>query len=127
MAVVGGPIQEVSIRGRTFPVAADADVARQLGGFTNEVQANGDGSARIVKTRVPWAISGIGLQIDDDRGDHEFLMEIANGKEFVPMTITFASQVTYMGKGMISEEIEFSSETATAEVTLSGPGELTQQ
>lgn len=127
MTVIGGSIQEVSIDGRVFPVAADADVARQLGGWQNEVQSNGDGSARIQKTRVPWVLSGVALACDEDRGDHAFLQEIANRNEFVPITITFAGGSTYMGQGTIAEEVEFSSESSTAEVTLSGEKELTQQ
>lgn len=124
---IGGSVQEVSLRGRTFPVAADADVARQLGGMQVEVQANGDGGARKILTRVPWSISGLSLQINDDRGDQEFLMDIAKDPDFVPVTITFASGVTFQGKGTVSEEVEFSSESATAEVTLTGPGKLEQQ
>lgn len=124
---IGGSIQEISIRGRIFPVAADADVSRQLGGWQNEVQANGDGSARIAKTRVPWVLGGITVQIDDDRDDQGFLKEVADSNDFVPITITFASGTTYQGKGTVSEELEFSSEAATADLTLSGPGELTPQ
>lgn len=124
---IGGSVQEVSIKGRTFPVAADADVSRQLGGFSAEVQPNGDGSARKILTRVPWIVGGLTIQINDDRDDQKFLQDIANSNDFVPITVTFASGVTYQGKGTVSEEVEFSSEASTADVTLSGPGELTQQ
>ncbi len=45
MAAVGGSIESVTLDGRTFAVAADAEAQRKLGGFENEVQANGDGTA----------------------------------------------------------------------------------
>ena len=59
MAAIGGSLESVSLDGREFPVAADAEVQRKLGGFENEVQASGDGSARMVKTRVPWSLDGL--------------------------------------------------------------------
>lgn len=127
MAAIGGPIESISIRGRIFSVAADADTTRKLGGFEAEVQANGDGSARKILTRVPWSIDGLTVAIDDDRGDHEFLQEIASSSDWVAVAITYASGVTYQGKGTVSGEFGAGSQNATAAVTLSGPGELTQQ
>jgi len=124
---VGGSIESVSIDGRLFPVAADAAPNRNLGGFKNEVASNGNGTARLLKTRVPWMIDGIALEIDDDRSDQEFLKKIADGNEFVDMTITFASGHTYQGSGQIVDDINFDSSKATADVKLSGPGDASQQ
>lgn len=126
-AAVGGSIESISIRGRLFPVAADAEANKKLGGFENEVQSNGDGTARIVKTRVPWMLDGVSVEINDSRADAEFLQEIADGLVFVPITITLASGVTYQGTGTITSEVQSSSQNATASITLSGQGTLTQQ
>lgn len=127
MAAVGGSIESISINGRNFPVASDAEANRKLGGFENEVQANGDGTARIVKTRVPWGIDGIQVEIDDDRGDQEFLQDIADGTAFVPCDMTLASGITYSGRGIITGEVQASSQNATASISLMGPGELAKQ
>jgi len=127
MAAVGGSIQDVTIRGRLLPVTADADVTRNLGGFENEIAANGDGTARIIKTRVPWGLSGLVVEIDEDRGDQQFLQEIANGTDYVAVSITFASGVTYQASGTVADTIEFSSQNATATISLMGQGEMTQQ
>jgi len=128
MAAVGGSIQEVNLSGRTFAVAADAEAQRKLGGWENEVQANGDGfTARIIKTRVPLSITGLTLEIDDSRGDNEFLQELANGVDFFPLGITFASGKTYQGRAAITDALEVSSQNATAAVSLMGPGTLTLQ
>lgn len=127
MGAVGGSIESVSIRGRNFSVAADADGNRKLGGFENEVQANGDSSGRIVKTRVPWLLDGLTLSIDDSRGDQEFLQEIADGNVTVAVSVTFASGATYSGTGTITGEVQMSSQSSTAGVTLSGPGQLSKQ
>lgn len=115
------------MRGRLFPVAADSDSNRKLGGFENEVKPNGNGTTRLIKTRVAWMIGGLKIQCDDTQSDQEFLKEIADGTEYVPMTITFASGFTYQGHGTLVGEFQYSSQDATAEVTLSGEFEATQQ
>jgi len=124
---VGGPIESISIRGRLFPVASDAEATKKLGGFENEVQSNGDGGARLVKSRVPWSIDGVQVEISDARADAEFLQEIADGFDWVPITITLASGATYQAKGTVSGEIGSSTQNATASITLTGPGTLSQQ
>lgn len=126
-ATVGGSIESVSIDGRLFPVAADADVNRKLGGFENDVQSNGNGTARLVKTRVPWKLDGIALEVNDDRADQSFLQDVANAKDYRVITITFASGHTFQGRGTISGELQRSSQNATSPITLMGPGELTPQ
>ena len=127
MGAVGGSIESISIRGRLFPVAADAEATRKLGGFENEVQPNGDGSGRIVKTRVAWSLDGLQVEINDTRADQEFLQEIADGLEAVPITITLASGTTYQGKGIVTGELGASTQNATATIGIMGEGTLTQQ
>lgn len=127
MAAVGGSIESVSLDGRNFGVAADAEAQRKLGGFENEIMANGDGNARLIKTRVPMSISGLTVEVDDDRGDHEFLQELSNRNDFFAVAITYASGKTYQGRGQISGELQASSQNATAAFDLAGPGVLTVQ
>lgn len=128
----GGSIQRVSIRGRGFSVASDADVARKLGGYENAVEMNGDSTARVIKTRTGWALTGVVLDVNDIRGDQEFLQEIADGKDadvngFYAVAITYASGATYSGRGQISEGIEGASMNTTATLSFAGPGKLTKQ
>lgn len=127
MAAVGGSIESVTLDGRIFAVAADAEAQRKLGGFENEVQANGDGTARLIKTRVPLSIDGLTVEVDDDRGDHEFLQELSNRNDFFPVALTYASGATYQGTAQIVGETQASSQAATAAVSLMGPGILTKQ
>jgi hypothetical protein len=127
MPAIGGSIESVSLDGRNFAVAADAEAQRKLGGFENEVQANGDGNARLIKTRVPLSIDGLTIEVDDDRGDHEFLQDLSNRNDFFPIAITYASGVTYQGRAQITGELQSSSQNATAAVSLMGPGLLTKQ
>lgn len=127
MSSIGGSIETVTLDGREFPVAADAEAQRKLGGFENEVQANGDGTARLIKTRVPLSIDGLTLEVDDSRGDHEFLQALSDRNDFWALAITYASGVTYQGTAQIVGETQTSSQNATAAVSLMGPGTLTKQ
>lgn len=127
MAAVGGSIESITLDGRNFGVAADAESQRKLGGFENEVQANGNGTARIIKTRVPLSLDGLTVECDDARGDHEFLQALSNRNDFFPVAITYASGRTYQGRAQIVGELQTSSTNATAAVSLMGPGELTLQ
>jgi hypothetical protein len=124
---VGGSIVEVSINGRLFTVAADAESNRKLGGWENEQESNGNGTTRLIKTRVPWSIDGLTLDTNDDQEDQEFLQDVADGTENVSIGITFASDITYNGVGQITGEFSTSSRNATSAVTLSGPGRIAPQ
>lgn len=127
MPAVGGSVESVSIDGRTFPVAADAEANRNLGGFSNEVEPNGDGSSRIIKTREQPRYEGLTVQIDDDRGDQEFLQEVANGREFVVIAVTHANGETYQGRAQLTGDMQTNTQNATMEINLHGIGRFTQQ
>lgn len=127
MSAVGGSIESIVLNGRNFAVASDAESQRKLGGFENEVQANGDGTARVIKTRVPLGIDGLTLSTSDDRGDHEFLQDLADQNDTFPIVITYASGISYQGTAQIVGEMQTSSQNATTAVSLMGPGTLTKQ
>ena len=127
MAGMGGSIESVSIKSREFFVTADAEAQRKLGGFENEEEANGNGTSRTIKTRVNWMLGGIVVEIDDARGDQEFLQGIADGSEYVAMVITLVSGLSYQGTGQLTGELQASTQNATMPITLSGTGKLTKQ
>lgn len=127
MAATGGSIETVNINNRLFPVDADADAERDLGGFTKTKMPNGDGSARSNKKRKVWSISGLTLACDDERQDQEFLQNVADSEADVPMGVTLVTGITYGGQGTVVEDIKFSTDGASVEVTLSGPFKLEQQ
>lgn len=127
MAGVGGSIEEVTLSGRRFAVAADADAQRKLGGWENEVQPNGDGTSRIIKTRVAPTFDGLVLHIADDRGDHEFLQDLSDGKDFIAMSVTLASGETWQGNAIPTGELQYSTQNATASLGLTGEGRFTKQ
>ena len=127
MTAVGGPIESISLDGRIFSVAADADSNRKLGGTENEVQPNGDGTARLIKSRATPMLDGLTLSIDDTRGDAEYLQDLQDRKDFFAVSVTYASGVTYQGTMQIVGETQISSANTTAEISLAGTGKLTKQ
>lgn len=127
MPAVGGSILSVSVFGRLFAVAADADVTMSMGGMSNEMQANGNGTARMIKTMGTWLLDGLQLEIDDTRGDLEFLQEVADRNEYGPIAFTLASRTVWQGLGNVNGKPERSTMGATAAVGFAGPDKLTQQ
>lgn len=124
MAAIGGSPQECTVNGRIFSLAADSGAPRKIGGSENEVQPNGNGTARLVKKRVAWKVT-LKLSIDDDNGDLEFLQNLADSNSFFVFSYTEASGKTYgNGAAQISGEVVREGESATAEVTFEGGGKL---
>ena len=126
MSATGGSIQSVALGGREFPVAADSDSSRKLGGYENEVQPNGDGTVRVIKSRVAWSIDGLNIQIDDSRDDAEFLQALANRTDTFQCAITYVSGISYGGQGALTGEMPTSSQNTTAPISLMGRGTLTK-
>lgn len=127
MSAVGGPIESISLNNRSFAVSADSDASTALGGFNNEKQSNGDGSARTIKTRVPWSISGLAVEIDDSRGDQEFIQDLADGNDDFPVAIVYPGGEIYQGSGQVVGEPAKSNSSATLTLDLAGGGKLTKQ
>ena len=127
MGAIGGSVESVDVGGRLYAVAADAEGTRDIGGFTNEVVSNGDGSTRTIKTRKPWKMDGLSLEIDDDQTGQEYLQNIADGKIDVAMSFTMVSGKVYQGSGTVAGDLQASTQNATAPLNFSGPGKLTQQ
>lgn len=123
----GGPVESVSIKGRLFAIAADADASIKKGGFNNEVKPNGNGTARIIQTRVAWEISGLQFEIDHNRDDLGFLQDVANAGKPEDITITHADGTVYSATGLPTGDFSESTQNATASVTVGGPGKLEKQ
>lgn len=127
MSAIGGSLKSVSIDGRLFSVAADADATMNTGGGSSEYQANGDGTSRKVITAAGWSVSGVALAIDDSQGDLEYLQGVATQVEDAVIVFELVSGVDWRGKGGIADNVERSTQNATAPVTFAGPGKLERQ
>ena len=113
MTAIGGSIESIALQGREFPVAADAEATRKLGGFENEVLSNGNATARIIKTRVPLSLDSVTIEVDDARGDQEYVQALADLPDFFTIVITYASGISYQASAQIVGEFGSSSQSAT--------------
>jgi len=127
MSATGGSVENVNVWGRDFAASADSDANMKLGGFEVATEANGNGTARKIKTRVPWTITGVSLELDNLNGDLEYLQAIADNNSNGPITISYADGETYQGVGSVSGELQRASMNATGGLEFSGPGKLTKQ
>lgn len=127
MAPVGGSIESVVLNGRRFSVTSDADSTRDVGGFSNANENNGDGTSRLIKTRVSWEIDGLNLSIDDSLGDQEFLQNLADANTYFTCLISYASGISFEGQGQIMDGVKVSSNTTSVAIKLGGNGVLTRQ
>ncbi len=98
MIVRAGDIRQLMIKGRELDVKGeDANVYIDLGGFSDEAGINGNGSMHITQRRKVAGFSDCPISIDDSRQDLEYIQEIVDAGELVPITITLASGITYSG------------------------------
>jgi hypothetical protein len=125
--MIGGALESISIGGRIFSVPEDADFNTDLGGYTNDVQSNGDLTTRKIKKPKPWSIKGGSVAIDQSNGDLEYLQQIADQAEDAPIVATYANGEVYQGVGTIVEELAFQNQNATVPLSLAGPGVLSKQ
>jgi hypothetical protein len=116
----GGPIESITIKGRRFPVDAESDMDLNLGGYTNEVKPNGDGSSRLVKARRLAKLSGGSLSVDNDRGDNEFLQIVADDTDLVDVDVTLVDGTVYSGNMQISGDFTYKTMDSICEIELVG-------
>ena len=120
-AVRGGDIRQLTIKGREFDVKGeDANVTVDAGGFTNETGLNGNGSLHVTQRRKTAGLSDCPVSLDDTRKDLEFLQEIADAGDPVPVNLTLASGITYSGSLVLIGEIRKASGDGTATLEMRG-------
>lgn len=101
---IHGAIRALTIDGRGFKVAHDGPGNRMVGGRSNEIQMNGDGTSRTIQTVMPGSINDLQVEIDDSKGDQEYIQGIVNEGLPVPIVVTYASGVSYTGDLVITGE-----------------------
>jgi len=127
MAAIGGSIIELSINGRVFAPIADVSATMNLGGTSNAVEANGNGTVRVIKTVMPFSIAGMAVESDLARGDQEFLQDLSDSLASFPLAVTFIDGSVYQGTAVIVGELEYSNQTASTTLDMAGQGKLTRQ
>lgn len=119
---IGGTPLSVKVNNREFALASDSATEIALPGFTNTMEANSDGSARLLKMAKLGQISTLTVTIDESRGDYQFLQRIENLGGYVPCQVVTASGAEYNFRGQIVELQPYSTATATATFNLGASG-----
>jgi hypothetical protein len=105
---------------RKFPVASGGDNSRILGGrFTEEVEANGDGSVRDIVRNRPGEREVV-LSIDDRNGDHEWLIEASRATEFSTVSYAHVGEIVYSHRAKPMGDMSKNDGNATVTVTFKG-------
>lgn len=121
MGVRAGDIRQVTINSREFDVKGeDANVNIDLGGFTNTVGLNGNGTTHITQRRKPAGFSDMPLSLDDGRKDLEFLQSLADAGDPVPVSITLASNKTYSGSLVLVGDVAKATGDGTISIEMRG-------
>lgn len=124
--MIGGSVKSVSLGGFTFAVPADTVITIDLGGSSNEVLSNGDGSSRLIKTAKSWMVEGLNVAVDLALGQLEDLNSLLAQNDFFECQFEL-QDATYSGAGQISGEIKWSSDSTAATCDIAGSGKLTRQ
>jgi hypothetical protein len=117
---VGGPFESHTFNGRRFVCDPDDDAQIQIQGFTNEVKAAGDGSLRLLKSRIPGTLEGSNICYDPTNGDDDFLIGLRDGKEWIDYSGTEVDGTIWAGRVQITGDLKFSAKNKTVPVTLTG-------
>jgi hypothetical protein len=104
-----------------FDVAPESNVTYRLAGFTNETAPTGNGSAHTTQRRKLGGFESLPLSVDASRQDVEFLQDLADAGEAIPMFMTLASNITYGGSLTIQGEIDPNTGDGQVEIGALGP------
>ena len=117
---IHGAMRSLTINGRGFKVAHDGSGNKAIGGRNNEVAMNGDASFRVIQTVMPGSFKDLQVEMDDSRGDQEFLQTLANEGLSVPIVTTYASNISYTGDLVLTGEVVADENTGLAPLSFEG-------
>jgi len=115
-----GAMRNMTIGGRGFKVSHDGSGSKQIGGSSNELQMNGDGSFRTIRSVVPGSISDVNVELNDSNGDLEYLQGLATDGTETVVVATYASNISYTGSLVIIGEVQKDEMTGLATLSFQG-------
>ncbi len=126
MATVrSGDIVQLTIAGREFDPAADANVTYRTSGWMNENTPTGNGGLHTKRTRKLGGFDSLPLSVDAAKKDLEYIQALADEGEPVPMAMTLASGEIYSGD--LVPEGELDANTGDGQVELTALGSKFEQ
>jgi hypothetical protein len=117
MAIFSGPLEYAEIAGRRFEVDAGEDVELMLAGYSNESRPAGSGNMLTKKVAKLGNIT-LPLVLDPLKQDLEFLQDVANRLDSVPVVAAFVIGTVYQGVGQIEGDLKYASQDGRADVEM---------
>jgi hypothetical protein len=121
---ISGPVESITIAGRRFPTDGEDAGKIKLSGFKNEVKFNGDGSKRMIRSRVPGSISDLNVQVTHQNKDLEYMRDKQSTSDFFDVSLTLTDGTTYAGSMQFVDEIEEDTQQGTVSISLEGDLEM---
>jgi hypothetical protein len=118
--MLAGPFESHTLGGRRFAPDAEDAVQMQLGGKSNDVVPNGDGTNRVKQSRIVASIEGANLQFDPENGDVEYLQELRDAGKLFDYSGTTNDGTIYSGSMQIVDDLKFDFKEGTVSITLKG-------
>jgi hypothetical protein len=118
--MLAGPFESHTLGGRRFACDAEDGIQMQLGGKSNDVVPNGDGTSRVKQSRVVASIEGANLQFDPEAGDMEYLQGLRDAGKPFDYSGTTNDGTIYAGSMQITDDLKFDFKEGTVSVTLKG-------
>jgi hypothetical protein len=118
--MLAGPFVSHALGGRRFGCDAEDAVQMQLGGKSNDVVPNGDGTSRVKQSRVVASIEGSNFTFDPENGDPEYLQELRDSGKMFDYSGTTNDGTIYAGSMQITDDLKFDFKEGTVPVTMKG-------
>jgi len=117
-------IEHADVGSRNFSVQADQDVLKDIGGYTAEIQINGNGTGHKKMAAKGWELSGIQSETDDVAGDQEFLQAVQDSPEFATITWQHINETVYSGLGTLTGDLKHNTNTGYTALSIMGVGKF---
>ena len=117
---ISGPVESIIFAGRRFPIDGEDAAKITLSGMKNEIKFNGDGSRRIIRSRVHGSIKDVNVQITHGNHDLEYLRGLQSTSDFFDVSITLCDGTIYAGSMQFIDDITEDTQQGVAAVSLEG-------
>jgi hypothetical protein len=118
--MVAGPFESHTLAGRRFVCDGEDAAQLQLNGKSNEVKPAGDGTNRVVQSRIAGTLEGTNLTFDPANGDDDYLQALRIGGKFFDYSGTTNDGIVWAGSVQITGDLKFDYKAGTVPITLSG-------
>lgn len=120
-AIKAGDVRQVTIGGREFdPKGGDGKITIDVGGYVNKAEPTGNGNMALTQNRKLAGFKDLGIYLDDQKKDLEYLQDLVNKGSVVPVNITVVSGVVYSGQLALVGDLAKDYSAGTTDIEMRG-------